>query len=673
MQRSTPYVKLSDLGIAYTYTPVVDLNPDHGNLSECLNALLPSKYDGKTTNLTVAVSVGRAGKIKISDIRIDYVPPVHPAIIGFRNPEETIIFADENTTVDFGIDAYDPYDYSMATAWTVNGKTVLRDEFNMSWYADFNSNGTYNVTVSVDNGLLKVATSWALIVKNVNRKPVIDTFSPERKFTMDENSSAQFEVAASDPDGEAITYTWYADGKRVSSEETTYEYKTTYASAGKHEVKVMVMDTLAGTTPLSWNITVNDVNAAPIIADSSPPQDQITMSENSSRKFTISDQSPDGDKQYVQWSVDGNITGITGRSFTYSTGYDSAGTHVVMAEVTDGKLSEKRIWSVVVEDVNRRPTAKISSPFPKAEFLLGTEITLDGTTSTDPDGDALAMSWTDSGKLLGTGATQTVKLSKGRHQITLGVDDGRKNGNATAQVELFVRYIDFSARLTTDIEAPTEGKKITFAALLRNKGDGAMDELPVVFSVDDTQVATVTIESIEPDAEFPLEFQWNAVKGDHKLAVEVNGQTFTKLIAVAKKPAAPKAEESLTSLLLISAVAIAAAVAGMAVFAARRRRTANLATQNELPPEDQDAPVAYEPAAARAAQAPPAPPASAGADAEAAGAVLKKTEELILQAEKAGLDVTKARQNLKVAQNFQKMGRHKKTLDFCAVAEDSIE
>jgi hypothetical protein len=39
-----------------------------------------------------------------------------------------------------------------------------------------------------------------VIVRNVNRKPIIDSFSPEKTYEMDENSSASFEVSASDPD-----------------------------------------------------------------------------------------------------------------------------------------------------------------------------------------------------------------------------------------------------------------------------------------------------------------------------------------------------------------------------------------------------------------------------------------------------------------------------------------
>jgi len=583
----------------------------------------------------------------------------------------------------------------MNTNWTVNGKIVVKNLFNLSWYADFNANGTYNLTVSVDNGLQKVATSWMLIVRNVNRKPIIDSFSPDSKFEMDENSSSTFEVSASDPDNDAIGLTWYADGKRVLTDETIYEYKTTYSSAGKHDVKVVMLDALGGSTTLAWNITVKEVNAAPIIADSSPPGDEVVMSENSLKKFSVVDQSLDGDRQYIQWSLDDNNTGITGRSYNYSTDFDSAGTHVIQAEVTDGKLSDKRIWTVTVQDVNRAPVAVIVSPTAKSEFMLGTDIVLDGTTSSDPDGDTLSTSWSDSGKMLGTGATLTVNLARGRHLITMGVDDGKKNGNATAQVEIFVRYLDFKGTVAIDVAVPTEGKKVLVSIKLTNKGDGTADELPVSFRVDGTEVSTTTIETIEPDSDFPLEFQWKAVKGDHKLEVSVNNQNFSKTVTVAKKPAAAIAGgDMLVPLLAIAIVVVIALAVGVAIYAGRKKRAAAQSEEEaEAPeepgeyeepqvPEEPEEPIPYKPIRkaprAPAARPPPvvapaaAPEAPAMTEETNAREALENTEKILQDAENVGLDTSKARQTFKVARNFFEMGKYQKAMLYCKTAEDNI-
>jgi YVTN family beta-propeller protein len=52
-----------------------------------------------------------------------------------------------------------------------------------------------------------------------------------------------------------------------------------------------------------------------------------------------------------------------------------------------------------------------------------TSVTLDGTASTDPDGDSLAYDWSEGAIPLGTGATLTTQLGLGSHTLTLTVTD----------------------------------------------------------------------------------------------------------------------------------------------------------------------------------------------------------------------------------------------------------
>jgi hypothetical protein len=563
-------VRLGNLSIYYKCTSSVDANPTTGNLSGGINAVLPKKYDGNYSNIPIAVFSNHTGKVKISNISIDYTPPTHPAIIKTRSPGDSIVMMDENSTKEFRITAIDPYDYPMCFTWSIDNKVYLKDTCNITWFADFNANGTHNITVTVDNGLEKVANSWMVIVRNVNRNPVIDSFNPASIFQMDENSSQTFEVSATDPDGDALDYTWHFDGKNVHSAVGRYDYHSTYFSAGKHEVKVTVMDINGGGTTHTWDLTVNDVNAMPEIADFSPPGDTVTMPENSSMKFSISDASPDGDKQSVSWSLDGNDTGMTGRSYNYTADFESAGTHTVQAEVSDGKASAKRQWTVTVTDVNRPPVARIAYPAQKAEFMLGNDIAFDGSASSDPDGDSLTLTWSEGGKPLGTGNTTTTKLAKGKHIITLDVDDGRSDGTATTQVEIYVRYIDLNGTVTVDNPTPTEGQKVVVTASLTNKGDGTQDELPVFFRIDGKIVSTTALKNIEPDSDYLLEFSWKAVKGDHKLEVGVNDQNFSKTVKVAQKPDEASDKDFPLIIIGLTIVTAVAVVTGITVYTRRK-------------------------------------------------------------------------------------------------------
>lgn len=65
-------------------------------------------------------------------------------------------------------------------------------------------------------------------------------------------------------------------------------------------------------------------------------------------------------------------------------------------------------------------------------------VQLNGTGSSDPDGDPLTYSWTEGGSVLASGSTPTVTLGIATHQITLTVNDG-KGGSASDGVTIDVQ------------------------------------------------------------------------------------------------------------------------------------------------------------------------------------------------------------------------------------------
>ena len=67
---------------------------------------------------------------------------------------------------------------------------------------------------------------------------------------------------------------------------------------------------------------------------------------------------------------------------------------------------------------------------------LDAEVVLDGSQSSDPDGDPLAFTWMEAQAVLGTAAIITNRLALGTHEIALVVSDGKASATATVTVEV---------------------------------------------------------------------------------------------------------------------------------------------------------------------------------------------------------------------------------------------
>jgi hypothetical protein len=80
----------------------------------------------------------------------------------------------------------------------------------------------------------------------------------------------------------------------------------------------------------------------------------------------------------------------------------------------------------------------VAGPDQTVECERNGEVRLDGSASSDPDGDLLTYTWSESGTVIATGATATVVLAPGVHTITLTVDDGQ-GGTATDEVVITVK------------------------------------------------------------------------------------------------------------------------------------------------------------------------------------------------------------------------------------------
>ena len=101
-----------------------------------------------------------------------------------------------------------------------------------SYTTNSNDVGTHTVTVTVSDGTLTDSQAVTVIVLNSNSEPVLD---PIADITVNEGATITLSPTATDPDEDALTYTYSGWMSSVS-------YTTTYDDAGIHTVTVTVSD-----------------------------------------------------------------------------------------------------------------------------------------------------------------------------------------------------------------------------------------------------------------------------------------------------------------------------------------------------------------------------------------------------------------------------------------------
>jgi hypothetical protein len=111
-------------------------------------------------------------------------------------------------------------------------------------------------------------------------------------------------------------------------------------------------------------------------------------------------------------------------SFSWTPTQAQAGTHFATFIVRD-QLGASTQTTVTINVTSNQPPVADAGEDATVECTGSTTYTLDGSGSSDPDGDDLTYSWTDgNGDVVGTTADPTVPVSLGDNTFTLTVDDG---------------------------------------------------------------------------------------------------------------------------------------------------------------------------------------------------------------------------------------------------------
>jgi len=222
-------------------------------------------------------------------------------------------------------------------------------------------------------------------------------------------------------------HTWDTDGDGVDDKRGG-DLRITYAKAGSYPLRLRVADDRGRTADATVTITVTD---NPPVARVSAPA-SVGLGQRAAFDGTDSSD-PDGDVVAWEWDLDGDgryeTTGAT-PSLTYT----APGTYTVRLRVTDDNGAQATA-TTTVRVTNQPPRAVIAVP---ARKVVNTDLTFDGSGSSDPDGEVVLWEWDldGDGRYETTGARPVYRYATaGKRTIALRVTDAfGATATATAQI-----------------------------------------------------------------------------------------------------------------------------------------------------------------------------------------------------------------------------------------------
>ncbi len=265
-----------------------------------------------------------------------------------------------------------------------------------SWTPSYDQAGNYpNVLFTVtDSGNPPMSASDAITISvgNVNRLPVLTSIGNK---TTKEGELLEFTITATDPDGDALTYsaTNLPFGATFNPNTQKFSWAPAYDQAGNYpEVRFAVTDSgiPAASASEAITITVGNVNRLPVL----DPIGNKQGYEGQLLEFTITASDPDGDA--LTYEASNLPLGATfdppTQTFSWTPSYDQTGTYLniefSVRDNGDPIEFDTELITITVGNVNRAP---VFTPV-GTQQVFENQLLQFSVMATDYDGDAVSYS-----------------------------------------------------------------------------------------------------------------------------------------------------------------------------------------------------------------------------------------------------------------------------------------
>lgn len=416
--------------------------------------------------------------------------------------------ANEGTTVTLnGSVSSDPEGSSLTFQWTAPAGITLQNSntANPQFQApEVSQDITYTFTLIVNDGTVNSQSDQVIVtVKQVNKTPVANA-GPDQSIT--EGLLVTLDgTTSSDTDNDPLSYSWVApSGITLNS---TSVSKPTFTSPDvtndtQYTFTLTVSDGKISSVADYVIITVKKVNQKPVAKAGS----DLLANEGAIVTLDGSGSSdPDHDALTYKWTVPAGITlssaTVAKPTFT-APEVQTDKTYNFTLTVNDGSENSTADEVIVtIKQVNKSPVANAGPAQSVNEKIV---YTLDGTGSSDPDGDPLSYKWTAPSVIILSSTTVAKPTfttpgitTNTQYTFTLVVNDGKLNSPAD-QVVITV-------------------KKDNYPPVAKAGTDQTVNE--------GTLVALNGTASNDPEKD-PLIYKWTAPTGITLSSATISNPTF---------------------------------------------------------------------------------------------------------------------------------------------------